>query len=146
MDWPNVAQGGLPTRGARRSESTGTNGAPPGTMHPMTVGLRALRVTLAATLAVMAGGCADGANSGRGAADAETTPAEGGGVGDAGGDADADAGGDADAGRCPPNFCACSCLDGGAGYRPQCDPVACTSTDPCISGLDADGGWLLCGL
>lgn len=47
---------------------------------------------------------------------------------------------------CPANFCACTCQDGVAGYRPQCDPVGCTSSDPCISGLDADGGWLVCGL
>ncbi len=46
---------------------------------------------------------------------------------------------------CPANFCACTCQDGGAGYRPQCDAVHCTSTDPCISGLAADGGWLVCG-
>jgi hypothetical protein len=62
---------------------------------------------------------------------------------DTGNAGDADAAGDS---SCPANFCSCTCQDGGAGYRPQCDAVHCTSSDPCISGLDADGGWLVCGL
>jgi hypothetical protein len=49
---------------------------------------------------------------------------------------------------CPPDFCACTCVDGGKGYRPQCGLVsgACMATDPCISGLDPEGGWLVCGM
>jgi hypothetical protein len=63
-----------------------------------------------------------------------------------------DAGASADAGSdagCPTNFCACTCSDGDAGYRPQCGYVpgqGCVASDPCISGLQPDGGWAVCGL
>jgi hypothetical protein len=127
-----------------------------GTMRKNAFGIEVLGAGIVAMVMASTGGCGDGASASSaeagsdapidvlvdGGTDAGATPAD-----DAGGDAgDAGNGDGAGDSGCPANFCACTCQDGGAGYRPQCDAVHCTSSDPCISGLDADGGWLVCGL
>jgi hypothetical protein len=117
-----------------------------------------LRATLAAVLVVSTTACGAGAHEGRqegdeagadaravtsdsGADTSAATPDTGAATPDAARESSAPEGG-----HCPANFCACTCQDGGVGYRPQCDAVNCVSSDPCISGLDLDGGWQVCGL
>jgi hypothetical protein len=91
---------------------------------------------------VLTDASADGDASHAADAKAADVPSDAGEVGDAGEASDAGEAG------CPPDFCVCTCSDGGKGSRPQCGLVNgnCIASDPCISGLDTDGGWLVCGI